>query len=123
LRIERKQKKYPDFYEVTGYGEMLGLCGINCRHSFFFVDPEVDKPVYTKKELAEIANKEVKYKGKMYSIAHISQMQRYFNRQLAKYNRFEVAYKAIGNQDLAAQARVKINGYRKKLRSLVKIRV
>ena len=26
--------EYPDFYEATGYGTMLGLCGINCRHSF-----------------------------------------------------------------------------------------
>ena len=26
--------KYKDFYRETEYGEMLGLCGINCRHSF-----------------------------------------------------------------------------------------
>ncbi|WP_279217493.1 phage minor capsid protein [Clostridium sp. AM22-11AC] len=23
---------YPDFVESTGYGTMLGLCGINCYH-------------------------------------------------------------------------------------------
>lgn len=26
--------KYKDFYRETEYGQMLGLCGINCRHSF-----------------------------------------------------------------------------------------
>lgn len=27
-------EKYKDFYRETEYGQMLGLCGINCRHSF-----------------------------------------------------------------------------------------
>ena len=29
-----KTEQYDDFYTATGYGTMLGLCGINCRHSF-----------------------------------------------------------------------------------------
>ena len=32
--INGKTDKYDDFKTATGYGEMLGLCGINCRHSF-----------------------------------------------------------------------------------------
>ena len=32
--IVGKTDKYDDFYTATGYGTMLGLCGINCRHSF-----------------------------------------------------------------------------------------
>ena len=27
-------EEYPDFIETTGYGEVDGLCGVNCRHSF-----------------------------------------------------------------------------------------
>lgn len=27
--------KYPDFKAGTGYGTVTGLCGINCRHSFY----------------------------------------------------------------------------------------
>ena len=30
--IEGSSKKYPNLYEKTGYGEMLGLKGINCYH-------------------------------------------------------------------------------------------
>ena len=26
--------RYPDFYYSTGYGDITGLCGVNCRHSF-----------------------------------------------------------------------------------------
>lgn len=26
---------YENFYDATEYGDMLGLCGINCRHRFF----------------------------------------------------------------------------------------
>lgn len=32
--IAGKTDKYDDFYAATGYGTMLGLCGINCRHTF-----------------------------------------------------------------------------------------
>lgn len=35
-----KVYNYPDFYECTGYGDIQGLCGINCRHSFFPFYPE-----------------------------------------------------------------------------------
>ena len=30
-----RSDKYPDFYASTGYGTGPGLCGWNCRHSFF----------------------------------------------------------------------------------------
>ena len=26
--------RYPDFYYSTGYGDITGLCAVNCRHSF-----------------------------------------------------------------------------------------
>lgn len=32
--LSGESKKYPDFYESTGYGTGEGLCGWNCRHSF-----------------------------------------------------------------------------------------
>ena len=33
--IDGSNDKYDNFYEKTGYGEMLGLCGVNCRHHFY----------------------------------------------------------------------------------------
>lgn len=36
----RKQKVYEDFETVTGYGTIEGLCGVNCRHTFWAYDPK-----------------------------------------------------------------------------------
>lgn len=36
-----KTDDYPDFVEVCGYGKMLGICGINCRHTFSPFLPDV----------------------------------------------------------------------------------
>lgn len=36
--------KYPYFYEATGYGTGDGLCGWNCRHSFFPYFEGLSKP-------------------------------------------------------------------------------
>lgn len=37
----QKNKKYKDFIETCGYGKMLGICGINCRHSFGLFYPGI----------------------------------------------------------------------------------
>lgn len=36
----RKQPVYEDFETVTGYGTIEGLCGVNCRHTFWAYDPK-----------------------------------------------------------------------------------
>lgn len=33
---------YPDLVQVTGYGDILGLCGVNCRHTFSAFYPEFE---------------------------------------------------------------------------------
>ena len=35
---------YPNFIEATGYGSIIGLCGINCRHSFSPYFEGMDNP-------------------------------------------------------------------------------
>lgn len=44
-REDNTANKYPDFIKETGYGNILGLCGINCRHTFsaFFPDLQEDR--------------------------------------------------------------------------------
>ena len=52
--LEGSSEKYPNFYETTGYGEMLGLKGINCYHNFRptweweEADPVIDEVVNAK---------------------------------------------------------------------------
>lgn len=33
--LEGSSAEYPNFYEATGYGTVTGLCGVNCRHTFY----------------------------------------------------------------------------------------
>ena len=40
----KKQKKYPDLVEVTGYGMVTGLCGANCRHTMHMHYPGNSNP-------------------------------------------------------------------------------
>ena len=40
---KKKKPAYPDFVEVCGYGQMLGISGINCRHTFSAFFPDVQE--------------------------------------------------------------------------------
>lgn len=46
---KQSEEEYEDFITACGYGKMLGICGINCRHSFdpFYpgVNINTDKPI------------------------------------------------------------------------------
>lgn len=39
---KKQDSRYPDFVKSCGYGEMLGICGINCRHTFSQFVPGVN---------------------------------------------------------------------------------
>lgn len=41
---KKKEKEYPDLVEVTGYGTIEGLCGINCRHTMHMHYPGNSNP-------------------------------------------------------------------------------
>lgn len=40
----KKKKEYPDLVEVTGYGTIEGLCGVNCRHTIHMHYPSNSNP-------------------------------------------------------------------------------
>lgn len=42
--LDGSNEKYDNFYEKTGYGELLGLCGVNCRHHVFATDESKTHP-------------------------------------------------------------------------------
>lgn len=39
--IGELKHEYPDLVDKTGYGDILGLCGVNCRHSFSAFYPNI----------------------------------------------------------------------------------
>ncbi len=92
--ISGKSDKYPSL-EVTGYGKIDGLGGINCRHSKFPFIEGVSERAYTDKELEEINNKTVKYKGKEIGEYEALQMQRAKEREIRAIKREISGYQGI----------------------------
>lgn len=63
--VDYKGRHYPDFEAATGYGTGAGLCGWNCRHTFFAVFPELgDPPQWTQEQLRELNARNIEYNGK-----------------------------------------------------------
>lgn len=85
---------YPNFYEATGYGDAGGLCGVNCRHSFFPYFPGISKPAYSSDKLDEYAEHSVKYNGIEYSDYEASQIQRRYERDIRESKRIIAGYDA-----------------------------
>ena len=81
-------KHYPDFEASTGYGTGAGLCGWNCRHTFFAVFPELgDPPTWTEESLQELNARNIEYNGKLYTQYEISQMQRARERNVRRWKK------------------------------------
>ena len=90
-------KHYPDFEQATGYGTGAGLCGWNCRHSFFAIFPELgDPPTWTQEELEALNARDIEYNGQKYTRYEISQMQRVRERNVRKWKKRYLSESAAG---------------------------
>ena len=99
---------YPDFAAATGYGTGAGLCGWNCRHSFFVVFPQLgDPPAWTREELAALNARDVEYNGKLYTRYEISQMQRARERNVRRWKKRYLAEDAAGLDPTDAALRLR----------------
>lgn len=90
--------KYPNFYEVTGYGTGEGLGGWNCRHSFFPFFEGLSQSAYTREDLKNFADATVKYNGKEISVYDATQTQRAIERKIRYWKR-QVGGLDAGNID------------------------
>lgn len=113
----KKQEKYPDLVEVTGYGTVEGLCGANCRHTMHMHYPGNSNPykdfdneenkqkydLYQKQRSMERRIRETK--KRMYATKHaikalsdkeaiaemkaeLAQIKALFDKQFGEYERF-----------------------------------
>jgi AraC-like DNA-binding protein len=97
FKIRGSTPDYPNFYEATGYGTGAGLCGWNCRHSFYPYWPGISKPAYTKDKLDGYDAKRFDYGGEKLTDYECSQMQRAYERQIREYKRILASYDAAIN--------------------------
>lgn len=101
-------KHYPDFEQATGYGTGAGLCGWNCRHTFFAVFPELgDPPTWTEESLQELNARNIEYNGNLYTQYEVNQMQRARERNVRKWKKRYLAESAAGSDTTDSAVRLK----------------
>ena len=97
-----KSKKYPDFFEATGYGTVTGLKGANCTHDFY---PYWEGASIIPENIKEPAP--VKISGKEYNYYQVSQQQRKMERDIRATKREIEAQKAIGGDTTELQNKLR----------------
>lgn len=108
-KIHGSTSEYPNFYEKTGYGDILGLSGVNCRHKFWAFFPGIDKPSQEKFDYAE--NKK---------IVELQNKQRAYERKLRKIKTKKDIAKQIGNTERFTQLNNKQKDVNKEFNKFIK---
>lgn len=88
--ISGKDPDFEKFEDATGYGTGAGLCGWNCRHTFFAVTKNANY-AYSDAELEALKNKTVTYNGQTLSYYDATQVQRKYERNCRALRRELVA--------------------------------
>ena len=101
-------KHYPDFEQATGYGTGAGLCGWNCRHTFFSIFPELGPaPAWTQADLEALNARNIEYNGKLYTQYEVNQMQRARERNVRRWKKRYLAEDAAGLDPTDAAVRLR----------------
>lgn len=106
--VDYNGRHYPDFEETTGYGTGAGLCGWNCRHSFWPCYPDLgDPPTWTGESLRQLNARDIECNGKLYTRYEISQMQRARERNVRRCKKRYLAEDAAGLDTTDSAVRLK----------------
>ncbi len=102
-----RDKRYPDF-AICGYGEATGLCGPNCRHTFY--------PFFEGISTSNVWDPEPEpkdYNGKSYNYYDATQKQRQMERDIRKIKREVEVAKIMGmdTKELEAMKRAQVGKY------------
>ena len=102
--VSGKNEKYPPF-SICGYGEADGICGINCRHSFYPYFEGMEKH-YSQDDLDEMSKETVDYNGKSYSRYEGEQQLRHIERTIRHYKKEAATQDAMGLDNTAARCKI-----------------
>jgi len=103
-KLNGSNDKYENLAEATGYGDVTGLCGANCRHSFYpYVEGVSDK-------LPKEKYDETTYQNE--------QTQRYNERMIRSWKKRESTLEAGGVDSSTAKS--KVTEWQKKQRTFLK---
>ena len=87
-------KGYKTLEEGCEYGKITGLCGVNCRHTFYpFYKGSTT--TYTNKELKDLKNECVEYNGQKINKYEATQIQRKMERNIRQNKKDIAAYSSL----------------------------
>lgn len=101
--------EYPNFKEVTGYGLVDGLCGVNCRHLFWPYFPGISSPLPN-----DIDTKE---NNRIYEL---EQKQRYLERKVRYAKRRVAVAEELKDEDMIVESKQLLRRRQAKVREFVK---
>ena len=114
--ISGTNPKYRPF-SVCRLGEVDGLCGINCRHSYYPYFEGLEKH-YTQADLDEIEKQTVSYNGQKMTRYEGEEKLREIERNIRAYKRRAITQEAAGVDN--TKARQKIGEWQAKARDFTK---
>lgn len=116
--IGEVKQDYPDLVDVTGYGDIEGLCGVNCRHTFsaFYpnimdeperrIDPEANERRYKEEQQARAMERAIRKTKRQIAALEgsgltnlpevqeqLTDRQQLLQRQLSKYKEYCKAHR------------------------------
>ena len=100
--------KYKDLEEITGYGKIDGLCGINCGHYF--------EPYFGTARDKELKTISFDTATKQYEL---SQQQRYLERGIRKWKRKAEMFKTNGDLEAFSKCKSKVKEWEQRIQSFV----
>jgi len=106
-----------ELYSICELGTAAGLCGINCRHSFYPYFEGMEEH-YTGDDLDEMASKTVTYNGEELSRYEGEQKLRGVERKIRQYKRQALTQEAAGAD--STQARRKLGEWQAAARDFTK---
>lgn len=110
-------KRYPDLVKTTGYNEVDGLTGANCRHHKYpWIEGAMER-TYTDEDLAHIDDGlECEFEGRKYSAYESTQQQRKIEKEIRKLKRRKAAQEAAGLTEEATNTNIRLRRLNKKYR-------
>lgn len=106
--LHGKTQGYELLSVATGYGEVDGLAGVNCRHSFFPYFPGLSKQSQT-----------IPGKHENKATYEATQKQRYLERNIRNAKREASVSRSGGDLEGAARAEARVKAYQAKMREFI----
>ncbi len=117
--ISGSSPTYPKLSDATGFpSDPLGLCGYNCRHTFYGYNIGLSDRTYSADTLDRYANETVEYNGDELTIYEATQKQRELERGVRAAKRKEIMLKSAGLD--TRRARQSLRHYQSRLRDFTR---